>query len=94
MSKGQRRDDEMRRDNELHTLLEGGLLPPGAVVVHKGRRRGDVQARIERDGVHVGDRVYPSLSAAARAVAGHSVNGWTYWQLADSGKRLAGLRKS
>ena len=85
----------MRRDNELHALLQSGQLHPGAVVVHKGRRRGDhpVEAKIEQDGVHVAGHVYPSLSTAARAVAGHAVNGWMYWRVAGSGKRLADLRE-
>jgi hypothetical protein len=81
----------MRRDNELHALLQSGQLHPGALLVHKARRR-PVEARIEHDGVHVAGRVYPSLSTAARAVAGHAVSGWVYWRLADSGKRLADLR--
>lgn len=85
----------MRRGNELHLLLQSGRLPAGSVLVHKGRRRADRDpgATVEHDGVHVEGRVYPSLSTAARAVAGHAVNGWVYWRLADSGTRLADLRE-
>jgi RAMA domain-containing protein len=85
----------VRRDNDLHALFQTGQLHPGAVVVHKTRRRGDptISAVLERDGVHVEGRVYSSLSTAARVMAGHAVNGWTYWQLAESGKRLAELRE-
>lgn len=85
----------MKRVNELQELIHSGRLPAGSVLVHKGRRRGErsVEAKVEHDGVHVEGRAYPSLSTAARAVAGHAINGWVYWRLAESGKRLADLRQ-
>ena len=31
-------------------------------------------------GVKYGDDIFSSLSAAGRAVTGHGVNGWVFWQ--------------
>jgi len=85
----------MKRVSQLQELIHSGRLPAGSVLVHKGRRQGErnVEAKIERDGVHVEGRVYPSLSTAARAATGHAINGWVYWRLAESGERLSDLRR-
>jgi len=32
-------------------------------------------------GVKLDDKVYGSLSGAARAVTGHMINGWKFWQI-------------
>jgi hypothetical protein len=86
----------MKRVNELQELIRSGRLPAGSILEHKGRRENAprVEAKVEHDGVHVEGRVYPSLSTAARAVAGHAINGWVYWRLVESGKRLADLRQT
>ena len=33
--------------------------------------------------VEYGGKRYPSLSAAAKAVTGHSINGWLFWQAGE-----------
>ena len=33
--------------------------------------------------VKYGDQVFTSLSAAAKAVTGHSANGWAFWRAAE-----------
>jgi len=33
--------------------------------------------------VRYGDQLFPSLSAAAKAVTGHSANGWVFWRAAE-----------
>ena len=61
----------------------------GEVLVHRFRRRlGEVQAEVisvdaERRSIRVRmeGKEYASLSAAAKAVAGISQNGWVYWGL-------------
>ena len=61
----------------------------GEVLVHRFRRReGEVRAEVisvdsETKSVKVmmNGKEYPSLSAAAKAVAGTSQNGWIYWGL-------------
>ena len=61
----------------------------GEVLVHRFRRRdGEVRAEVvsvdrERRIVRVrmDGKEYASLSAAAKAVAGTSQNGWIYWGL-------------
>ena len=37
--------------------------------------------------VKYGDQLFASLSAAARAVTGHSTNGWVFWQAAETAKQ-------
>ena len=61
----------------------------GEVLVHRFRRRaGEVRAEVtsvDREGravkVRMDGREYASLSAAAKAAAGTSQNGWIYWGL-------------
>lgn len=46
--------------------------------VYKGKL---YKARLRKDGRVVHNRVaYPSPSAAAKAICGHAVNGWQFWQ--------------
>ena len=37
-------------------------------------------------GVKYGDQLFASLSAAAKAVTGHSANGWVFWRAAEKGQ--------
>ena len=34
-----------------------------------------------------GDRLFASLSAAAKAVTGHSTNGWVFWHPTETGEQ-------
>jgi hypothetical protein len=36
---------------------------------------------------HDGDQLFASLSAAAKAVTGHSTNGWLFWRPAEAGEQ-------
>jgi hypothetical protein len=37
--------------------------------------------------VKYGDQLFASLSAAAKAVTGHSANGWVFWHAAEAGEQ-------
>jgi hypothetical protein len=37
--------------------------------------------------VKYGDQLFPSLSAAAKAVTGHPTNGWLFWRAAEDGEQ-------
>ena len=37
--------------------------------------------------VEYGDQLFSSLSAAAKAVTGHSTNGWVFWHPAETGEQ-------
>ena len=37
--------------------------------------------------VEYGDQLFASLSAAAKAVTGHSTNGWVFWHPAETGEQ-------
>lgn len=41
----------------------------------------EVRPDVGRVAVEMGGRRYNSLSAAARAVQGHEINGWRFWGL-------------
>lgn len=66
------------------------VLPAvGQTLVHRNAKTGEVVSAkvIEVDEakgtvrVRVGEKEYPSLSTAAKAVTGTSTNGWIYWGL-------------
>jgi hypothetical protein len=40
-----------------------------------------------RKAVKYGDKVFSSLSAAAKAVSGHATNGWLFWRPAETGEQ-------
>ena len=77
--------------------MDARMPEEGEVLVHRFRRRpGEVRAEVvsvdlERRTVRVrmDGKEYASLSAAAKAVAGTSQNGWVYWGLK---KQAAWLR--
>ncbi|MFE6233750.1 DUF262 domain-containing protein [Cellulosimicrobium sp. NPDC057862] len=77
------RPDARRRRGGSRTtlgdLLDAGLIAPGARLYARG---GVVVASVGADGlIDLGDRKYESLSAAGIAVAGHAINGWSYWRI-------------
>jgi hypothetical protein len=60
---------------------------------HKGK---SYRASLRKDGqVRYRGRLYPSPTAAARAVVGRTVNGWHFWRYKDKGEwvRLSQLRR-
>lgn len=75
---------------------------PGDRLVHGFRKReGQVVAEVVsvspttgRVAVRVGDTTYPSLSAAAAAIAGHATNGWLFWGLKKQVAQGRGSRKA
>ena len=65
----------MARVNELSELVRSGRLKEGTVLYHATRRYPDrkAEATVEQGGgLRVRGTVYPSVSAAAKAVDGHS----------------------
>jgi hypothetical protein len=85
----------MPRVNHLQELIRRGHLKSGAVLYHAARRHAErgVEGTVEANGLRVRDKLYPSLSSAARAVAGHAVNGWKFWRIQGSGQTLDALRR-
>ena len=69
-------------------------LPPVGTTL-TGRSRGQshtaviVEAKDRPSGraVEYGDQLFPSLSAAAKAVTGHPTNGWLFWRAAESSEQ-------
>jgi hypothetical protein len=78
-------------------LLNADLIRPGEVLRFYGREgtRAHVNAQglISYEGVE-----YSSLSAAAKAISGHSLNGWVSWYVSSpdgrSWVKIAELRKN
>ena len=61
------------------------LLPPGTVLTRK--YRGEVlQVKVLADGFEFEGQVYPSLSAAARAITGSHCNGYLFFRLGGKGE--------
>ena len=56
---------------------------------HKGQSNSAaiVEAKELRAGraLNSGGKLFASLSAAGKAITGHSVNGWRFWQPVDKG---------
>jgi hypothetical protein len=73
--------ERTRYDGSLADLMQAGLVKGGGVL-HPTTPSYEASAVVEDDGTLVvrGER-HGSLSAAARAVTGHSVNGWEFWGL-------------
>ena len=78
--------------------MDARLPEVGEVLIHRFRRRkGEVRAEVidvDREcrtvRVRMDGKEYASLSTAAKAVAGTSQNGWTYWGL----KKQAPVKRS
>ncbi len=62
------------------------LPPAGTTLQGRFRSENFSATMLEADGllagrgVKFGEDIYPSLSAAARAITKQSVNGWRFWQ--------------
>jgi Protein of unknown function (DUF2924) len=61
------------------------LPPPGTVLTRKYRGE-TLQVRVLADGFEYEGRVYPSLSAAAKAITGSHCNGYLFFRRALGGK--------
>lgn len=79
--------------------MERRMPVVGEVLVHRFRRReGEVRAEVvsvdhesRSVTVRMDGEEYSSLSAAAKAVAGTSQNGWIYWGLKKQVSRRRGV---
>ncbi len=72
----------------LRDLIRGGILRPG-IAIELRTRNGKQQAVVTDDGdIRIGDRLFRSPTAAAKAVAGYQVDGWIKWRVPSSGDRL------
>ncbi|MGN9920292.1 DEAD/DEAH box helicase family protein [Micromonospora palomenae] len=81
----------------LSDLLAGGVLSVGAYLRYKSNRTGPVTTAVVRDDGSLGlldGRVFPSPSAAASAVAGSPINGWTVWVTEEEDAPLDQLRQT
>jgi hypothetical protein len=69
-------------------------LPPVGTTL-QGRFKGETRTAttVEAEDLSAGKAVeyeggrYTSLSAAARAITGHAINGWRFWQPAEQNQR-------
>ena len=69
-------------------------LPPVGTTL-TGRSKGQTHTAViveaqDRPGgraVKYGDQLFPSLSAAAKAVTGHPTNGWLFWRPVEDSKK-------
>src|SRR5438445_5209175 len=83
----------MARERDLQKALKAGRARAGDELFHARRdKSGEIVATLESGGVRLDGRLYPSPSTAARAVAGHAVNGWKWWRLRSSGALLETIR--
>ena len=82
---------------EVSDLVEAGWLEPGTRLIPAGSYfREGIEATVTEDGrIRLGDVTYEYPSGAARAV--HSItgalNGWWYWEVAGTGRRLLHVRE-
>lgn len=68
-------------DGALATINKDGI-PIDINLI--GSTKGDVYVlTVRTDAYYIGNTAYPSLSAAASAVRGTRVSGWTFWKLPD-----------
>jgi len=83
------RDVRRRRGGRrvaIADLLEAELIAPGDRLYTRG---GSSIASVGADGfIRLGDERYESPSAAGSAVAGHAINGWTYWRVDRDADRV------
>ena len=63
------------------------LPPPGTVLTRKYHGE-TLQVRVLADGFEYEGRVYPSLSAAAKAITGSHCNGYLFFRLGGKGVEL------
>jgi len=75
----------------LQDLIGGGDLSIGTMLTNGLARRRGTLAVVQAGGIAIGEKVFRSPTAAARSIVSYSVNGWTFWRLAD-GRNLAALR--
>jgi hypothetical protein len=77
---------------QLAALVATQRLRPGDELFHSTLHGGELIARVVVGGLQVDGKVYPSPSSAARAAAGHSTNGWTFWHVRSTGATIETLR--
>jgi len=83
---------------DIAQLVASDWLQVGTVLKPTYKAAGmsnpDVQAIVAQDGrIYIDSHAYDTPSGAGRAVNnGRSINGWWFWAIADSGKRLYDLR--
>jgi len=78
----------------LLDLIRSGRLPVGTKLFHLARRHRErgVEAVVEVGGIRIGTNLYTSASAAAEAITGGPVNGWTFWRVRATGEQITNLR--
>ena len=94
-SVGERKVNKARpRQDSLRMLVKNVQISVGTILYHEVRRYPErrAEAIVVPGGLSVKGRTYSSPSSAAVAVAGHQVNGWTFWKLKDSGAPLRTIR--
>jgi hypothetical protein len=91
---GRARGKEDGMAGDLEGVVASGRLPAGSTlhIRYKGKvTRATVVREEEGTGIRVGNKIYPSPSAAAKAVmGGGSVNGWAAWRF--EGEPIGALR--
>lgn len=78
----------------IQDLVQSGLLPPGTILV-PARDDLDVVAEVDEQGrIVVNQTTYDTPSAAAVAIMGRPLNGWTFWiaDIQGGQRRLDSIR--
>jgi len=76
-----------------HKKVARQLPPVGTTLTGKSKGQAHTAVIVEAKdrpagrAVRYGDQLFASLSAAAKAVTGHSANGWVFWQPAEAGEQ-------
>jgi hypothetical protein len=80
-TKGQRKKIARELPPEGTTLTATYKGQPHTAVIVKAKDRPTGRA------VKYGDQLFPSLSAAAKAVTDHASNGWVFWHTAEGSEQ-------
>ena len=79
--------EERTATSTIRFQQDDRLPPPGTVLTRKYRGE-TLQVRVLTDGFEYEGRVYPSLSAAAKAITGSHCNGYLFFRLGGKGDQL------
>jgi hypothetical protein len=72
---------QKRHATDLVWRSEGANFMVGSKLQHRFRNGQIASAMIVANGVEYEGIVYPGLSPAAAAAAGHQANGWQFWEI-------------
>jgi hypothetical protein len=87
-----RKEEKIMRTKRERKRIPRELPPVGTTLTATYRGQSHTAEIVEAKdrpagrAVKYGDQLFASLSAAAKAVTGHSANGWVFWRAAEKGQ--------